>query len=207
MSTGSSSPGSSDAAPSGSTSPGPGGPVRTRIDWAAPAFPPRPRRRRLVYVGVGLAVAAVVAAAVVASGDLSGRAPCNPTIPKIWTSGQYAVIKPCGSRFTVGHGSYVGYSAGRFSDAEIVLGKFTSSVPLGAYLLNGTQYTALEGNSSPLVPPSGWFWSGGVAATDNVNATVPPSPPEYFLVLYDFGTQNASVVWSLSLIVAYVPGA
>jgi hypothetical protein len=176
-----------------------------RKDWSAPAVRPRSRRRLVLYIGVAVVVVAVISATAVSAGWFARRAPCDPTISGIWATGQYAVIEPCGTHVTVAPGAPVTYSAGRYTDAQIMLGKYSSSSPIGSYLLNMSEFTNLTQHPDPPGPPAGWFWScGPVATTCNVNADVPPSPSEYFLVLIDFGSSPASVVWSLSLLVAYV---
>lgn len=151
-------------------------------------------------MAVGIVVAVVVLLAI----DYAAGPSCAPPVPKLWQTGSTTVLVPCGTHVTLPADSYVGYSAGRFSDAEILLGKFQSSAPIGAYLLNSSQFDSLNSNPHPTGPPGQPFWTCGVVASCQLNADVPPSPSEYFLALENFNSTNASVVWSQSLTVAWI---
>lgn len=179
-----------------------------RRDRAQPP-PARSRSRRLrLALGVGVAVAVVIVVVVIAPNLWLRSSPrCNPVIPAPWNSGGSAVLVPCGTRLTIPPDSFQAYSAERFSDAELLVGQFSATGPVGSYLLNDTEFTSLEANPHPTVPPTGWFWSCGEGSGCAVQAKVPPSASEYFLVLENFNGTNVSVVWSLSLLVAWIPSS
>ena len=199
--------GGNGTAPEVPPRPGPAAVRRDPIqDWRASTAAERPGRRRL-YIGIVIAVAVGAVLAVVLGESVWGSpgASCNPSIPSPWTSGRSAVLEKCGTRFVVPAHSYVGYSAERYSDAQILLGRFSSGTPVGTYLLNSTQFTAVVANPYATAPPANYSWTCGVVALCNLHAIVPPSPSEYFLTFENFNGTNASVVWSLSLVVAYIP--
>ncbi|HXY47767.1 MAG TPA: hypothetical protein VEK13_07745 [Thermoplasmata archaeon] len=183
-------------------------PVR---DWAKPPLPRRSRPRRLrLGIGVGIAVAVgIVLLTVVVAPNLwfrsSGR--CNPTIPSPWNSGGSDVLVSCGTRFVLSPESFQAYSAERFSDAELLVGEYSANGSIGSYLLNDTEFTSLLAAPHPTAPPAGWFWSCGEGTGCSVQAKVPPSASEYFLVLENFNGANVSVVWSQSLLVAWIPNS
>ena len=175
--------------------------------WDAPRPSRRPRSRRL-SLGVGIGVAAVIVVVLVAVAAnlwIHPTSRCNPVIPAPWNSGSSAVLATCGTRFDIPTDSFQAYNAGRFSDAEVLLGQYSANGSIGSYLLNGSEYTALLANPHPTSPPTGWFWSCGVGTGCKVQADVPPSASEYFLVLENFNGGVVSVVWSESLVVAWVP--
>jgi hypothetical protein len=166
----------------------------------------RGRGRTLVLV-IGIVVVVAVAASigVYAAGVLTPKKPCNPTIPSPWNTGDWAVLAKCGSQIVVPAHSFYGYDAERFSDAQVLLGEFTSADSLGVYLLNQSLFTAVTAQSNVTAPPSNWSWTCGEVTVCSLHADVPPSPSEYFLTLENFGAVNTTIDWSLSLVVAYIP--
>ncbi len=176
-------------------------------DWNSLNLPSRePRRKRTIVLVVGVVVVIVVATSVgvLASGVLRSKAPCNPTIPSPWNSGSWAVLTKCGSEIIVPAHHFYGYDAERFSDAQVLLGTFTSTSAIGVYLLNQTLFTALTGRTNLTTPPTNYSWSAGEVTGDTLDAIVPPSPSEYFLTLENLGDSNATISWSQSLVVAYI---
>jgi hypothetical protein len=166
------------------------------------------RRRRIVALVVGVvAVGAVIGAVVLAPSLFAPSASgCSPPVPQGWSDSETVSVASCGSKFEIPADSYTQYGAARFSDGEIMLGQYSSPLPIGAYLLNSSEVSELQANPHPTGPPSAYVWSCGDVLRCDVNADVPPSPGAYFLVLENLNTTSpAPAVWTETLEIVYHP--
>lgn len=127
----------------------------------------------------------------------------TPPPPAGEPSSQSWVIQACGSHTPLGPHAYAGFALARFSDAETVLGRFTATVPVGAYLLNSTEFLALPSNVT--APPPAYFWSSGTTKDANLTIKVPGSPAQHFLLVENVQNVSVSVTWSQTLLMYYVP--
>lgn len=184
---------------------------------AAPASPTmariRSRRIRGRRLAVLAAASAVASAALLAVGLVLLRPPtapvagCLPTTPSPVAGGQWYTLAPCGSRADIGPDSYYpAYQIVRLSDGETVYGEFQANQSIGAYMINASEVSQLEGDPHPAGPPASYFWTCGIVTSCNLSVKVPGSPGQYYILLENLGPAPVSVEWATSLAIYYEPG-
>jgi hypothetical protein len=175
--------------------------------WDAPRPPARSSLRRAApWIGVGAAVtAALVLATIVLLPSVWFGTPsqCTPSVPSYLTD-QLPLVA-CGTKEPIGADSYWALGLPRVSDDEVLYGFYSGTMPLGAYLLNGSQLLMLVDDPHPTAPPPASFWNCTTGASCAVDTTIPPSPGQYSIVLENLGPSSASATWSKTLLIAYVP--
>jgi hypothetical protein len=129
---------------------------------------------------------------------------CNPPVPPVLQANEYVVVG-CGGEERIGPDSYWVQPLARQSDDQTLYGHYRSTVAVASFLLNGTQVGELLAAPHPSGPPNGSFWSCAPALNCAVAAPIPMSPDVYSFVIENLGTENASVTFNETLLIAYLP--
>lgn len=109
------------------------------------------------------------------------------------------VFADCESTLTLPADSIKVFQLTPFSDHMTMLGQFSANGSVGSYMVNSTQISSIELNPHPSAPPTGYYWSGGDAATGNFSVIVPPAPTQYYLVLENLNPALVSMLWTAPL--------
>lgn len=117
--------------------------------------------------------------------------------------GSWYTLASCPSTITLRSHTFQSYSVVRLSDAETVTGEFQSDIVVGAYLLNGSEMSALERGGTPTAPPPSYLWSCGNVTTCNVTVPIPPSPTQCYVVIENLQPALASVSWTKTFSIYY----
>jgi hypothetical protein len=172
-------------------------------------MPPR-KTSKFLFVGIAAGIAvAIIVAAVVLYPAIGTSSNCTPSPPSALKNAQVQELVSCHTSVSLGPTSYQSYAMPRLSDDETTVGQYTvtqsGNLTVQTFLVNGSQLGQLIVNPHPSTPPAAPFWSSGLVHICNVSVDDGPSPGQYFLVIENLGGTAATVEWTQSLVLYYVP--